>query len=86
MLPYPGCGIDQLTIGGEIDQLTANLGMGRAHAAIHWRTITPTRFPLGEAVAIAMLRDVARCWNEPFEGFSFTKFDGTRVTGIGRNT
>jgi hypothetical protein len=29
---------------------------------------------------------MAHCWNESFAGFSFTKFDGTRVTGVGKNT
>jgi hypothetical protein len=35
---------------------------------------------LGEAAAIAVLQDLRHCYNENFEGFSFTRFDGTRIT------
>jgi hypothetical protein len=86
LVPYDGADRDELTIGGEMNKLAANIGMGRAHAAVHWRYDYADSLPLGETVAIAMLRDMARCWNEPFEGFSFTKFDGTRITGVGGNS
>jgi hypothetical protein len=86
LVPYSGADRDQLTIGGEMNKLAANIGVGRAHAAVHWRYDYADSLPLGEAVAIAMLKDMARCWNESFEGFSFTKFDGTRITGVGGNS
>ena len=86
LVPYSGADRDQLTIGGEMNKLAANIGMGRAHAAVHWRYDYADSLPLGEAVAISMLRDMAQCWNESFEGFSFTKFDGTRITGVGGNS
>lgn len=86
LVPYGGADRDQLTIGGEMNKLAANIGMGRAHAAVHWRYDYADSLPLGEAVAISMLRDMAQCWNESFEGFSFTKFDGTRITGVGGNS
>jgi hypothetical protein len=86
LVPYSGADAEQLTIGGEMNKLAANIGIGRAHAAVHWRYDYADSLPLGEAVAISMLRDMGRCWNEPFEGFSFTKFDGTRVTGVGKST
>ena len=35
---------------------------------------------LGEQVAIKMLQDVRRSFNESFVGFSFNKFDGTPIT------
>ena len=35
---------------------------------------------LGEEVAIGMLRDERTTLREPFDGFSFTRFDGSRVT------
>jgi hypothetical protein len=85
LVPYTGTDGDKLTIGGEMNKLAANVGVGRNHAAVHWRYDYADSLPLGEAVAIAMLRDMAHCWNETFEGFSFTKFDGTRITGVGRN-
>ena len=72
--------------GGEMDKLASNIGVGRAHAAVHWRYDYIDSLPLGEAVAIAMLRDMASCWNESFEGFSFTKFNGKRITGVGKNS
>ena len=86
LVPYQGSDGNQLTIGGEMNKLAANIGLGRAHAAVHWRYDYADSLPLGEAVAISMLNDMAYNWNEPFAGFSFTKFDGTRITGVGRNT
>jgi hypothetical protein len=83
LVPYNGADRDQLTIGGEMNKIAANIGIGRNHAAVHWRHDYADSLPLGEAVAISMLRDMARCWNESFAGFSFTKFDGTRITGVG---
>jgi hypothetical protein len=35
---------------------------------------------LGEAAAIAVLQDLRNCYSENFNGFSFTKFDGTAIT------
>ena len=35
---------------------------------------------IGEEVGIAMLRDVRMTFREPFDGFAFTRFDGSRVT------
>jgi hypothetical protein len=86
LIPYSGADLGQLTIGGELNKLAANIALGRGHAAVHWRYDYTDSVILGEAVAISMLRDMAQCWNEPFAGFSFTKFNGARATGIGRNT
>ena len=41
-------------------------------------------FLLTSALPVFLLR-IAN-WNEPFDGFSFTRFNGTRITGVGRNT
>ena len=35
---------------------------------------------LGERVAIEILRDQKATYNEPFAGFTFTRFDGTSIT------
>ncbi len=86
LLPYNGKDRDRLTVGGEMNKVAANIAVGRNHAAVHWRYDYVDSVMLGEAVAVSILKDVARCWNEAFDGFSFTKFDGTRVTGIGKNT
>ena len=85
LVPYGGADSVQMTIGGEMNKLAANIAIGRSHAAVHWRYDYVDSVVLGEAVAISMMRDMAHCWNESFAGFSFTKFDGTRVTGVGKN-
>jgi hypothetical protein len=35
---------------------------------------------LGEEVAISILRDERLGYNEKFDGFTFTKFDGSKIT------
>ena len=86
LVPYEGSDAGQLTIGGEMNKLAANVAIGRNHAAVHWRHDYADSLPLGEAVAISMLNDMAHNWNEDFEGFSFTKFNGQRITGVGANS
>jgi hypothetical protein len=86
LVPYEGSDAGQLTIGGEMNKLAANIAIGRNHAGVHWRHDYADSLPLGEAVAIAVLNDMGPTWNENFEGFSFTKFNGQRITGVGRNT
>lgn len=80
LLPYTGEDSDQLDVNGELAKLAHNVSFGHGiHAAIHWRSDTDTSILLGEAVALAFLRDRARTYNEPFT-VSLTKFDGTTVT------
>jgi hypothetical protein len=75
--PYRGSGEDSLTVGGELNKLAANIAIGRNFAGIHWRSDYTESVKLGEAVAISVLEDHRLTYNEPFEGFRFTKFDGT---------
>ena len=49
-------------------------------AGVHWRSDAEQALLLGEAVAISILRDQQPVYNEPFDGFTFTKFDGTTIT------
>lgn len=49
-------------------------------AGVHYRSDGYQALLLGEAVAISILRDTRRTYNENFQGFTFTKFDGTRIT------
>ena len=86
LVPYEGSDANQLTIGGEMNKLAANIAIGRNHAAVHWRHDYTDSLPLGEGVAISMLNDMAHNWNENFAGFSFTKFNGQRITGVGANS
>ena len=72
-------GPDNLTVGGELNKLASNVGIGRNIAGVHWRSDATESLKLGEAVAIAILTDWKGCYNERFDGFSLTKFDGTRI-------
>ncbi|WP_392536152.1 hypothetical protein [Nostoc sp. C117] len=47
---------------------------------IHWRSNGSAALALGEEVAISLLRDETLDYNKKFSGFTFTKFDGTKVT------
>ena len=73
--PYDGT----LTIGGELNKLAANVGIGRDIAGVHWRSDAIQGMLLGEAVAISVLNEMYSCVNESFEGFTLTKFDGTTI-------
>ncbi len=77
LVPYVG---PALTVGGELNKVASNVAIGRNIAGVHWRTDASASLALGEAIAIAVLRDHAICYNEDFAGFTFTKFDGTLVT------
>lgn len=68
-----------LKVGGELNKLAANIALGRDFAGVHWRSDGLEGMKLGEAVAIGLLQDYRNTYNEEFRGFSFTKFDGTRV-------
>ncbi len=75
--PYVG---PPLTVGGELNKLASNISQGRNIAGVHWRTDGTESNLLGEEVAISILRDQRATYNEPFNGFTFTKFDGTTIT------
>ncbi|HEX3128510.1 MAG TPA: vanadium-dependent haloperoxidase [Thermoanaerobaculia bacterium] len=70
----------ELTVGGELNKLAANVATGRNMAGVHWRSDAMESLKLGEAIAISLLRDQRALYNERFDGFTFTKFDGTRIT------
>jgi hypothetical protein len=77
LVPYTG---PALTVGGELNKLAANVAIGRDTAGVHWRTDGIEGMNLGEAVAIGIIQDYSTTYNEAFQGFSLTKFDGTTVT------
>ncbi|QMS87427.1 vanadium-dependent haloperoxidase [Nostoc edaphicum CCNP1411] len=77
LIPYQG---PPLTVEGELNKLAANIGLGRNSAGIHWRTDAAASLALGEAIAIGILRDEKLTFRETFGGFTFTKFDGTKIT------
>ena len=76
LIPYTGA---TLTVGGELNKLATNLGVGRNWAGIHWRSDAAASLALSEEVAIGLLRDEKPTFHEPFEGFRFTRFDGSTV-------
>lgn len=77
LIPYSG---PQLTVRGELNKLATNYAIGRGHGGIHWRTDGAAGLAVGEEVAISLLRDERLGYNEDFKGFTFTKFDGTKIT------
>jgi hypothetical protein len=63
----------------------ADLGGGfashpQAFGGIYWRSDNLVGLQLGEAVTLGILADERRTYNEHYQGFSLTKFDGTTIT------
>ena len=78
--PYTGSDAGQITVGGELNKLARNISFGHGVlAGIHWRSDTDWSMTLGEALAIGILQDKAKCYNEKFS-VTFTKLDGNSVT------
>jgi hypothetical protein len=67
-----------LTVGGELNKLASNIGTGRNHAGVHWRTDAIESFRLGERIAISVLRDHQATFNEG-GNYIFTTFDGNEI-------
>lgn len=68
-----------LTIGGELNKLVGNITHARDAAGMHWRSDGIGNF-IGEAVAIALLRDYSVSYNERLQdGLTLRKFNGQRI-------
>ena len=80
LVPYTGPDAGALTVGGELNKIASNVAQGRNTAGVHWRSDATESLKLGEQIAIGILREARTCYNEVFNGFSLTKFDGTTVT------
>ena len=77
---YTGADRDNLEINGELNKLAHNTTFGHGiHAGIHFRSSISSSILLGEQVALSILQDRARSYNEPFT-MHITKFDGTIAT------
>jgi hypothetical protein len=77
---YNGSDANSLTINGELSKLAFNVSFGHGiHAGIHFRSSTLWSILLGEQVALSVLQDRAKSYNEPFS-VTITKFDGTTAT------
>jgi len=70
---------EALTLGAEIEKLTANIALARDAAGVNFRSDSIRGLRLGEAAAIGLLTDYSRTYNERFAGFVLTKVDGTKV-------
>jgi hypothetical protein len=80
LLPYGGSDAAQMTVGSEADKLASNIGIGRNFAGVHYRSDYQQGLLLGQALAISVLRDQSATYAENYQGFTFTKFDGTPET------
>ena len=74
LVPCTGADSGQITVGGEINKLAANIAIARNIAGIHWRTDYSEGVKLGEAVALSILREQKALYREEFAGFSIPKF------------
>lgn len=78
--PYTGADKDQIDINGELSKVAFNIPFGHGvHAGIHFRSSNHWGVLLGEAVALSVLEDRAKSYNEPFT-INITKFDGKIAT------
>jgi len=77
LVPFNG---PPLTLGGELNKLANNIGVCRNTAGVHWRTDANNL--VGETVAVGVLSELrqSKCFLEDFDGFTLTKFDGTKIT------
>jgi membrane-associated phospholipid phosphatase len=75
---YTGPDAGELTVGGELNKVAANISTGRNMAGVHWRSDFSESVRLGERVAIGILEEQAGTYNEDFS-FTFTTFDGEVV-------
>jgi hypothetical protein len=85
---YTGADRNNLNINGELNKLCFNITFGHGIlAGIHFRSSSYWSILLGEQVAISILRDKAKGYNEPFS-IDITKFDGTiaNITNIGNDS
>lgn len=79
LAPYKGPDSEQLTVGGELNKLAANIAIGRNMAGVHWRSDYSESVRLGEEVAIGILRELTCTSDERFS-FTLSRFDGTATT------
>ncbi|HEX6732248.1 MAG TPA: hypothetical protein VF074_19680, partial [Pyrinomonadaceae bacterium] len=80
LVPYAGSDAGDLNVGGELNKIASNVALGRDTSGVHWRSDATESLKLGERIAIGILQEALSCYNEVFNGFSLTKFDGTTIT------
>jgi hypothetical protein len=75
--PWTG---EPLTVGNELNKLAFNIAVVRDTAGVHFRRDELQGIGLGELTAFSVLTDFNATYNEDFEGFSLTTFEGEAVT------
>lgn len=73
-------GVDDLTVGNELNKLAANIALGRDFAGVHWRSDGIQGLLLGEAVAVGLLQEMITTYPEVDAGFALTRFDGSQLS------
>lgn len=80
---YNGADANEMTVEGELNKIGVNVANGRNIAGVHWRTDGRESMLLGEQVAIGILQDTKRTFNENregfFAGFKFNGFLGNEI-------
>ncbi len=76
---YTGTDAGNITVGDELNKLAGNIGIGRNHAGVHWRSDHDQSIRLGEKIAVSILEDQICTFNEDKFSFTFTNFDGNKV-------
>jgi hypothetical protein len=75
---YTGADKGDMTVGGELDKVAANVATGRNMGGVHWRSDYTESIKLGEHVAIQLLLEQTEMYNEDYS-FTLTKFDDSQV-------
>src|SRR5262249_36233888 len=78
LVAYTGPGATEMTVGGELNKLAANIAIGRNFAGVHWFSDYSESIRLGERIATILLIKQSRDYFEDFE-LSYTNFDGKQV-------
>ena len=85
LLTYAGADANDIDINGELSKVAFNVCFGHGvHAGIHFRSSNYWGVLLGEEVALSVLRDRAKSYNEPLT-INITKFDGSTATVTNQN-
>jgi hypothetical protein len=72
---YDGADKNDLTVGGELNKLAANIAIGRNGAGVHYRSDYTESIRLGEQIAHTMLVELKDCLAEKPQ-FKYTSFFG----------
>ena len=76
LVPYTG---PALTVEGELNKIASNVATGRNLSGVHWRSDSFASLRLGQAIAISILRDNKKIYNEGEATYNFRGFDGERI-------